>query len=75
VESTAVKKLVPREAEIIFHNALTNGEPVQVNDPDGFDFVVKLARQYARKVKAGVRTVRSDGQIIFTQKREYTNGA
>jgi hypothetical protein len=65
-------RAIPREAEILFHNALMNSDELVIEDPDDFDFMVRLARSYARKIKCGVRTDRKNGTFAFREVRDYT---
>lgn len=66
-----MRSSLPEELRIMFHNSVLSREPIEV--PQSFyDDVLKLARQYARKLNLGVRTSRKDGRLWFCPKQPYS---
>lgn len=65
------RQALPDGLRIMFHNAYIGQEPIELDTPEDYDTVIRLARQYARRIKVGLRTNRSDLKFWFSTKREY----
>jgi hypothetical protein len=68
---TAARQKLPEVLRIHFHNAYMNSEPIELDNFDDYDMIIKLARQYARRIKVGLRTDRPNNKFWFSAKREY----
>jgi hypothetical protein len=62
---------VPDELAIKFHNAAVTNDTIELESPEDYDCVVKIARAWARKTRRGVRTSRKELTFSFTSLRQY----
>lgn len=68
---SSTRNPLPENLRIIFHNAYMGQEPIELDTPEDYDAIIRLARQYARRIKVGLRTSRRELKFWFSAKRDY----